>query len=362
MRRAAISINRKEWAERVKPHIASELEVDRVEGVARGSENVRTERSLLLCRSFISIFLLLIVISRVDLDTVLNLSRRTDLLLFTLVLLLVFVDRFLMAYKWNLLTEVRGIRVSVWESFKIYLISNLFGVFLPTSIGGEIYRIYYTSKREGQTEKIAASVLLERFVGMVANATFAFFGLILLVRAYPEPFFGGSAPLIIFGLLVLSLLGFWLSVQEISVTRSEHLLSRWRTRWFIKKLLDCQRAYVAYRQHKGTLVAFFFLSVIEQSFFPIANYFGSRAISLDIELIYFIGIIPICVFLMRLPISINAIGVQEGLYIFFFSRLGLSVSEAFSLALLVRLAHWLIMLLGGILYLSEKAITKRPRV
>lgn len=336
-----------------------ELEQNRAEGVAPAARKIKKGKSVLVCRAVISILLLLIVISRVEFHTVVNLASRTDLVLFGLVLLLVFGDRFVMAYKWNLLTQVKGIRVSVWESFKIYLISNLFGVFLPTSIGGEIYRVYHTSKREGQTEKIAASVVLERFMGMLANATFAFLGLTLMVRTYSQPLFGGSTSMIMLGFLILALIGFWVSIQQSTLTRSEYLLNRWGSEWFIKKLLECQRAYVAYRQHKGTLVVFFFLSVIEQSFFPIVNYWGSRAMGLNIELIYFIGIIPICVFVMRLPISINAIGVQEGLYVFFFSRLGLSVSEAFSLALLVRVAHWLIILLGGVLYLTESSVEKQ---
>jgi uncharacterized membrane protein YbhN (UPF0104 family) len=61
---------------------------------------------------------------------------------------------------------------------------------------------------------------------------------------------------------------------------------------------------------------------------------------------------------MRIPISVNAIGVQEGLYALFFSRLGFSVTEAFSLALLLRIGHWLVVLPGGILYLIHRSEQK----
>ena len=81
---------------------------------------------------------------------------------------------------------------------------------------------------------------------------------------------------------------------------------------------------------------------------------------IDINFIYLIGIIPICQILKRIPIFINAIGLQEGLYVFFFSKVGVSYSEAFSLSLLMRVAILLVVLVcGGILYLTESSGQKR---
>ena len=54
----------------------------------------------------------------------------------------------------------------------------------------------------------------------------------------------------------------------------------------------------------------------------------------------------------------NAIGVQEGVYALFFSQFGVSVTEAISLALLMRIGHWLVVLPGGLLYMMERGKQK----
>ena len=91
-----------------------------------------------------------------------------------------------MSYKWNLLINAKGIRLSVWQSFKIYQMSQFLRILLPTGIGGDLYRIYYTSKREGHGEKITASVILERLLGIIAGALFAVLGLMLMIYISPQ--------------------------------------------------------------------------------------------------------------------------------------------------------------------------------
>jgi len=326
--------------------------------VARVGGWLKKAKAVFPFRAIISVLLFLIVVSRVDLRTVKELFFRTEPFYLGLVLLTLLADRLLMAFKWNLLIRVKGIVISFWQSLRIYIISNFFGIFLPTGIGGDIYRIYYTSKREGQAEEIAASVFLERFIGTIASAMFAVFGFALMMGLYSQLLPGPNTILIIFGLFVFSIAAFWVSIQDKTLTGSEYVLNKLGNIWFFKKWLQCQRAYTGYRQYKRTLIVFFLLSVIEQGFFSIANYWGAKALNLDIGFAYFIGIIPICQIIMRIPISVNAIGVQEGLYALFFSRLGFSVSEAFSLALLLRVSHWLVVLPGGILYLTHRSEQK----
>jgi hypothetical protein len=335
-----------------------QLEEVKTDSLSRVGGWIKKTKAGLFIRVIVSVSLFLIVISRVDFHTVKDLFVRTEPLYFSLVLLMLLADRFLMAFKWNLLIRVKGIGLSIWQSFKIYLISNFFGIFLPTGIGGDIYRIYHTSKRQGQAEEIAASVLLERFIGTIASAMFAGFGFALMIGLYSQLLPEHNLLLIILGLFMFSLAAFWVSIQERTLTSSEYILGKLGNFWFLKKWLQCQRAYTSYRQYKRALIVFFFLSVIEQGFFAIANYWGAKAINLDIGVLYFIGIIPICQIIMRIPISVNAIGVQEGLYALFFSRLGFSVTEAFSLALLLRIGHWLVVLPGGILYLIHRSEQK----
>ncbi len=304
-------------------------------------------------RAIIGVSLLLIVITRVDFQTVLALFRRTDAFYFCLTVLCLIVDRFVMAYKWNLLTNAMGITLSVWESFKIYLISNFFGILLPTGIGGDLYRIYHTTKREGQGEEITASVIMERFIGVIAGALFSVCGLLLIMHISPQHSVGGNLFVTILGVLILSVAVFWISIQDATLRSVGYLRDRWGNNWLLGKWFQCQQAYVEYKKHRGTLVLFLLLSLMVQGVVVLANYYAARAMGLTLSVVYFIGIIPICYLVSRIPISINSIGVREGMYGLLFSMVGVSVSESFSLALIVRLGDWLIVLAGGILYLTN---------
>jgi len=310
-------------------------------------------------RVVISVTLVLVIISQVDFHILGNLFYSLNPVYFSLTLLLLFADRFLMAFKWNLLIRVKEIGLSVWQSFRIYLISNFFGVFLPTTIGGDMYRIYYTSNKGGQGEEIAASVILERFIGAISSALFAVIGFLLMIGLYPHLLLDLSTVLVIFGFLIFSLVLFWISIQRFTLTSLKYILSSWGSNRFVKKWFRFHGAYLGYGQYKKTLLVFFILSVVEQAFFVFANYLCARAINLNVELIYFFSIIPICQILKRIPISINSIGVQEGLFVFLFSRVGVSVTEAFSLAILARIGLWLVLLPGAILYLMDRARQKK---
>ena len=93
---------------------------------------------------------------------VIRLLAQVDPLLFMVTVLIALADRFLMAYKWNLLVRAKAIGMSLARAFKIYLISGFFGLFLPSGVGSDIFRIYYTSTDQGRGTQVAASVLLEK--------------------------------------------------------------------------------------------------------------------------------------------------------------------------------------------------------
>lgn len=306
-----------------------------------------------LVRGLVSAVLISVVLYGVDLHALRQIFASIDYFYFSCIVLLSLTDRFLMAYKWHLLLRVRGVNLSLWAGLKAYLISGFFGAFLPTSIGGDIYRVYYTAKKVQHTDEVVASVVVERAIGIIASATFALFGLIVMVGFFSQHFSHGNMIVTVMLLLAVSSIGFWVSLHEKLFALVEHGLERWKHRRIVQKVLRCHRAYIAYKKVDRVLLVFFFLSVIEQSLFSLMNYYAAKAMHMDIGLLYFIGIIPICHIMMRLPVSINAIGVQEGLYVFFFSRLGLTVTEAFSLALLIRVVWLLVHLASMVLYLTD---------
>jgi len=307
-----------------------------------------------LIRVLISVFLVTAVLLGTDLRALGRLLVSIDYRYVLCIVAISLVDRVLMAYKWRLLLEAAGVGLSLWFSVKAYLIAGLLGAVLPTSVGGDIFRAYYSARVVGQADKVIASIAIERAVGVVASAAFALFGLMALAASdfssLPSARLLGIAAVA----LALSAIALRISLDRRVLAFVERRLDRFQHR-LLGKLLQSHRAYVDYNERSGVLPAFFLLSLFEQSLFSFMNYYAARALHLDVSLIYFIGIIPLCHIIMRLPISINAIGVHEGLYVFFFSQLGLSVTEAFSIALVIRIVWLWVHLASAAIYLTDGA-------
>ena len=314
-----------------------------------------------LLHTGIGLTLLVLIFWWVKPGEVIRLLPQLDPMLFLVTVLIALADRFLMAYKWNLLIRAKAIGMSLARTFKVYLISGFFGLFLPSGVGGDIFRIYYTSTDQGRGTQVAASVLLEKMLGIVASSTAAVIGLIIMGLFYPAPFFNAASSIAVVVFFIISAVGAWMVLQRRGLALLIVALKRWKQkdRKLSRLILKCHSAFVAYRREKSLLLLFLGLSILEQMVYAVMNFWGSQSLGLRLELFYFLGIIPICRIFTRLPISINALGVREGLYVFFFSLVGMTMAEALTLSLIVRAAYWLAVLPGGVLYLIDGWKTSR---
>ena len=135
------------------------------------------------------------------------------------------------------------------------------------------------------------------------------------------------------------------------------LFNRYKDTLVIKKIKSLYSAIMDFKSSPRRLWYFYFLSIIEQASAPIYTYFGALALGIEVDFLYFLAVVPAIFILFRIPVSVQGIGVEEGIFILFLSMIGLSTTEAFSLALVIRMARWATSLSGGALYLSEKIKT-----
>ena len=60
-----------------------------------------------------------------------------------------------------------AIKIELWRVYAFYNIGRFFNLILPISLGGDIVRIYQLGKFTGKNHTAAASVIVERFTGML---------------------------------------------------------------------------------------------------------------------------------------------------------------------------------------------------
>ena len=80
-------------------------------------------------------------------------------------------------------------------------------------------------------------------------------------------------------------------------------------------------------------------------------YVQAMAVRVTVPFSWVVTVISLVAVVTALPISLNAIGIQEGAYVFFFGLVGIAAPQALALALLARAVRMAVSLIGGVLYL-----------
>lgn len=309
----------------------------------------------------ISLALLVLLLNLIDFNDVVNALENVNIFYIFLALLVVTLDRIVMAFKWRILLKVKGIQISLPSAVKIYYISNFIGLVLPATIGCDLTKTYLVSKKNYSASDVVASILVERFMGILTLVIFIlasmplFFNLIdNLQMNYSSMFFITAA------ILIIGVVTFFLSFTEKFYNIISSLVKPLKKKKFFVKIFDKIAkliiSYKDYKTKKGVLLFFFALTFLEIFMIIVVYFLVATSFNLDISLLYFIAFIPIVMFLARIPISINGLGITEGSMIYFLSLVGVASSVGFSVAVVNHLVLLVGILPGALFYAMNKNI------
>jgi uncharacterized protein (TIRG00374 family) len=307
-------------------------------------------------RLAVSAGLIAILVFTIDFSDLNETLRRADAGFLLLAVFWALCDRVMMAYKWNILLRVKSIQIPLLNITGTYLTSTFLGVFLPATVGGDAIRAYAVSKEGHRSGDVISSIILERLLGTAALFIFVLASIILSISVFGERFFDNIWHLfwLVLGLLAALSILIWISLSQRLVKRGVAWI-RQRNEKLVenkiaRKLQEGYSSYLSYRDDRLELGVFLVLSMIE-NFFPILmNYSLSLAFGMEIPLLYFFILTPIVLVLVRLPISIDGIGIQEGAFVYFLTLIAVPRSEALLLGVASHILAILSILPGGILY------------
>ncbi len=103
--------------------------------------------------------------------------------------------------RWRLLLKGQGLTIPFKYLVESWFVGRVFGIFLPSTIGLDGYRLYDSSVYTGETVKCATVIAVEKLIGFVA-LTF------LLFLTFPLGFRLLNINLLIFAAIILVLAGF----------------------------------------------------------------------------------------------------------------------------------------------------------
>ena len=298
------------------------------------------------------------LLQHIDVSALADALGTSDWRYAPMVLTLIFVDRYLMSFKWALLLRARGVKLSFARAFRIYLLAGFAGTFLPTSVGADVVKLARTTIAVGELNNVTASIIMERALGLTALVLVTVAGLAFLAavgekRLMPLLFI---ASLVLASLVVALALSFSKTVTE----RVKTILVKLRRYRIAQLLLGTQVAYAELGARRKVLTIFVALSLLEHGILSLQTFIGAVALGFDLRFLYFVALIPVTTLVGLLPISIGGLGVTEGAFVVLFSLVGLSGAEALALAVYMRAVGLVSLVPGGLIFAQDVAALKCP--
>jgi uncharacterized protein (TIRG00374 family) len=305
----------------------------------------------------ISAGLLIYLVRRAGLGQMASVFRSADVAGLTLALLVYLATVIWISWRWRLLLVSQQVGISFQRILSLYFIGFFFNNFLPTSIGGDIYRVLGAGQHSGRRATIAASVLVERLMGMLAVSVLAVLAAVVVVPQVADKTVRGLT--LGFGLVILILMAVFFYRRTFRL--AERLIRRVSLWGLEARLLRLYDALNMFKQKRSVLMTVFFLSLAYQLLIVLFSFLVGRALGLSIPVRYFLLCVPFTVIISLVPISINGVGVRESGYVFLLAKIGYSSSQAVSLSLLIYGLSLLASLVGGIAYVSQRGRTGTSR-
>src|SRR5215470_16582149 len=123
--------------------------------------------ALTLLKAVVSIGILVYIFTKVvDIRHLWANLKQANISFFIAAVLVYFMVQTLSAYRWYLMLGPQNIEIGFLKILAFYYLGMYFNFFLPSSIGGDVFRIYYLNKETGRLSASTASVFFDRDVGM----------------------------------------------------------------------------------------------------------------------------------------------------------------------------------------------------
>lgn len=310
-------------------------------------------------RILLSVGLLAFLASTVDLGEMWELFVASNKWYILIAFLLGVVDRVLMAFKWNVLLKAQGIHIPLPQVTFVYWKTTFLGLFLPATVGGDALRAYALSRKKYPMGDVVSSIIVERALGFLALFVMVIISVLASVFLLGETFFDGMTSLlfVFIALSVVAVVGMYFTMRQDVLKRIGRFVDqrggKFAQNKIVQKLREIVRSYASFGGHTGAMLWFFALSLLENLFPLMWAYLLSLAFGIDVPVLYFFILIPIVLVLIRLPISLDGFGINEGAFVFFLGLIGVSSEESFLLGLSFGFLARLIVLPGGILYMLQ---------
>jgi uncharacterized protein (TIRG00374 family) len=251
--------------------------------------------------------------------------------------------------RWSLLVRQSGMNLSYRYLLGTYFVGAFFSTVLPTAVGGDAVRAVQTAAHTGRKADAMSSVLIERGFGLLAViGAGSIFALFLKPGTVPLPFV-----LAVHGLFLAGIVGIVVLRQGWFIEPIARLMVHLRLGRLVDRVRHLQSALSGHLGRPIVLGEMLFVSILANMMSMGATYLTLAAVTDPIPLVSFVPVMALATTAELIPISISALGVKEGAYVFFLGLVGVDNAQAGVVAIITRVLMWGLALVGGIIFLAR---------
>ena len=312
------------------------------------SLTARNYHSLLfVIKLSITIALCAVILWKVDWRETWHALQQTNLIILCTVFAGMILNVLVSTLKWKILLSIHGIQFKFSQLCKYYFTASFFNNFLPSTIGGDGYRIYKTFKNPISKAGAFTSVFIERITGISALMFIGFIGgIISYLKTGNEisrlVVFGGSLGL---GILIIFFLAMKFTATPLKRLGSKILPKRFQG--VTEHLKD-------YKHNHRKILMVILLSLFFQLFLLFYRLLIIYAVGSTISIANMAVVVALSTIVALVPISINGIGLLDGSFIYLLVTFNVGYEQAFIVMILIRLLNFPLGLIGGIFYFFDK--------
>jgi uncharacterized membrane protein YbhN (UPF0104 family) len=242
-------------------------------------------------------------------------------------------------------------------TLRLYFVGTFFNAFLPTGVGGDVYKALRFRSGPGSLARAFASVLLDRLAGLAALALIAIVG--CAVRISTGDHGRTVSVALVLSAAVLLCLVLLFALGRRSAKLGAPAGPEGTTRADPRQVLALVTSTVRRPRVARAGIA---LSVVVQGTIVAIHVLIAQALRVHVSVAALAAVIAIATITAALPISVNGLGLREAAYVWSLAVYGLGHDRALAFAFIVLGLLLASSAVGGVVYVVAGGRVAPPRL
>jgi uncharacterized protein (TIRG00374 family) len=301
----------------------------------------------------VSTALMLFLFRRISMPELMRLVRELHVEPFAGAIVCFFLSNLLGSRQWHRLLTASGIQLSFRRAFRFYFVGLFFNNFLPANVGGDAVKVYDVSRIGSSVYQVIAVTLLDRIIGIFSLCMLACVAAVYLMNSDSMTPYGYY--LVVFAACMVPAVGLYFFKPLGTLIR--RLVSAIRPLSIDVRMSAVIDHLSEFKSRKDVIVQVIGLSLVIQALRVFTHVLVGVSLGIHIDstiLSQFFVFVPLLSLAMIPPITINGLGIREGLGILLFARAGLAETDAFALEFLTWVVSVGVSLLGLAFFLARR--------